>query len=205
MAPQDPRVQRTKHKLHQAFTALIAETHYRQITVHDLVQRAEISRATFYLHYADKDALLTEIGGRLIEVFEAQFQAWHMMRDAFSRESVDALFQIVADNQRLCSIVLVNMDGSIAGAQLENRLVHGLETRLYELLTADEAYEPALSVNLLCGYTAHAFAGLLRWWLQNDMPYSTEAMAQISRQLQLFGIMPFVSGATVPAFGSSML
>lgn len=40
---------------------LIGEKDYPQITVTEIAERADVARATFYLHYDDKDALLLSV------------------------------------------------------------------------------------------------------------------------------------------------
>ncbi len=54
----DPRVKRTRKLLQQAFSELMAEKDFRSINVNDVTERAEVNRATFYLHFEDKYALL---------------------------------------------------------------------------------------------------------------------------------------------------
>jgi AcrR family transcriptional regulator len=59
--PLDPRAQRTRRLLRDAFRALMQERGYERITVGDIAARATVNRATFYLHFRDKDALLEEV------------------------------------------------------------------------------------------------------------------------------------------------
>jgi AcrR family transcriptional regulator len=54
----DPRVKRTRKLLQQAFVELLGDKEFHNITVHDITERAEVNRATFYLHFEDKYALL---------------------------------------------------------------------------------------------------------------------------------------------------
>lgn len=56
----DPRVQRTKQLLYQAFIDLSRNKRVEELTVKDIAEQAAINRATFYAHFADKDALLAE-------------------------------------------------------------------------------------------------------------------------------------------------
>jgi AcrR family transcriptional regulator len=56
----DPRVQRTKQLLYQAFVDLARNKRVEELTVKDITEQATVNRATFYAHYADKDALLAE-------------------------------------------------------------------------------------------------------------------------------------------------
>lgn len=54
----DRRVERTRSQLHEALLALVVERGYDSITVQDILDRANIGRSTFYLHFRDKDELL---------------------------------------------------------------------------------------------------------------------------------------------------
>ncbi len=63
----DRRIQRTQQMFSNALFALIAERGYETITVQDITERANIGRATFYLHYHDKEQLLEE---SLLSLFE---------------------------------------------------------------------------------------------------------------------------------------
>jgi AcrR family transcriptional regulator len=56
----DPRVQRTKQLLYQAFVDLARNKRVEELTVKDITAQATVNRATFYAHFADKDALLAE-------------------------------------------------------------------------------------------------------------------------------------------------
>jgi AcrR family transcriptional regulator len=59
-APLDRRAQRTRRLLLQAFFELGQEKDFQSITVQDIADRADVNRATFYDHFADKYVLLEE-------------------------------------------------------------------------------------------------------------------------------------------------
>lgn len=50
----DKRVEKTLSRLRIAFTMLMMEKNFDDITVHDLCREAHIQRATFYIHFKDK-------------------------------------------------------------------------------------------------------------------------------------------------------
>jgi len=54
----DPRVVRTRAALRQALISLILERGWDAVGIHDICQRAQIGRSTFYTHFADKEELL---------------------------------------------------------------------------------------------------------------------------------------------------
>src|SRR5215831_11072751 len=55
---RDPRVKRTHQLLRTTFQALLGEKDFQAITIQDIVDRADVNRATFYAHFEDKFALL---------------------------------------------------------------------------------------------------------------------------------------------------
>src|SRR3984893_18802285 len=57
----DPRGQRTRHLLPQAFLELMPQQGCLAISIQDIAERATLNRATFYLHFDDKYQLLDRI------------------------------------------------------------------------------------------------------------------------------------------------
>jgi len=54
----DPRIKRTRGLILGAFESLMAEKGFESISVQDVTDQAQVNRATFYAHFADKYALL---------------------------------------------------------------------------------------------------------------------------------------------------
>src|SRR5690606_24086942 len=54
----DRRVRRTREALRRALIEEILEKGYAQVTVQDIIDRADVGRSTFYAHFQDKDDLL---------------------------------------------------------------------------------------------------------------------------------------------------
>src|SRR3569833_2948800 len=55
---EDRRVQRTKRLLREALFALIKEKGFEKLSVQDIIDRANVGRATFYAHFENKEDLL---------------------------------------------------------------------------------------------------------------------------------------------------
>ena len=58
---------RSRHLIKQAFAELLNEKDISKITVTDIVERASISRGTFYAHYLDVYDLYTAIQSNIVE------------------------------------------------------------------------------------------------------------------------------------------
>ena len=69
MSKTDKRVERTRESLQKALMELIAERGYDSITIQDLVDRANLGRTTFYLHYNSKDELFMSCHEAIISEF----------------------------------------------------------------------------------------------------------------------------------------
>src|SRR5215472_13070850 len=55
---KDRRIQKTEELLHRALASLIREKDYDSIVVKEILDRANVGRSTFYMHFRDKDDLL---------------------------------------------------------------------------------------------------------------------------------------------------
>jgi len=66
---EDKRVLRTKRILRQALAELMQEKEFKDITVTDVVRRADINRGTFYVYYHDVYDLIEKIENEMIEDF----------------------------------------------------------------------------------------------------------------------------------------
>jgi AcrR family transcriptional regulator len=58
---KDRRVQKTQDLLHAALASLIHEKAYDSISVKEILDRANVGRSTFYMHFVDKDELLASV------------------------------------------------------------------------------------------------------------------------------------------------
>src|SRR5439155_5720061 len=67
----DRRVQRSRQLLQDALIAMMIEKGYEATTVQDIIDRANVGRATLHAHFADQETLLTsrleDLRGLLIE------------------------------------------------------------------------------------------------------------------------------------------
>ena len=67
---EDLRVRKTKKALHEAFLKLLSEKTFEEITINELCALADVRRATFYKHYADKLDFLTAYTHTLRDRFD---------------------------------------------------------------------------------------------------------------------------------------
>ena len=68
---EDLRIKKTKRALFNAFFNMLSETTFEEITINALCDRADVRRATFYKHYADKFDFLNAITRQLRDRFDS--------------------------------------------------------------------------------------------------------------------------------------
>lgn len=177
--PIDPRVRRTRRQLREAALALAADRDFGAITVRDITTRAEVNRATFYLHYRDKDDLVGQALDALFDEFTAEDRAFV---DAHGRVAPDTvppplvdLFRHVAERPELYRRLLGGNGSSAFAARLRSfherqflRVWHDMR------LTAADHSPPA---ELRARFAAAATQGVIDWWLECGDDETAETMA----------------------------
>lgn len=63
----DRRIKKTKNEIKRALLEASTNKGMEQVTVQDIIDRADINRATFYYHYRDKKDLITSIESETLE------------------------------------------------------------------------------------------------------------------------------------------
>ncbi len=180
----DRRVLRTRDRLGDALVALMQEKPFNDITVQEVLDRAGVSRSTFYVHYRDKDDLFLSDVDEFLE-----FMAGALSRHAEKSERVAPVrefFAHVAEAERLYA-ALVEAGRIPDFIELaEEHFARGIERRLTEIPRA-QGGDAAARVLL-----AHALAGamlsMLQWWLDRGMPNSPEQMDALFHQMVWSGV-----------------
>lgn len=175
----DRRILRTRALLRQSLAALMQEKSAGDITVKELVAKANVNRSTFYLHYTDIDQMLTSVEDELLTRIEDAVQAHPIdPRQAQIFPLVGDLFALMAENRELCAALL--------GPHGDMGFLLRIEEILsrYSLQVLAEAY-PDRRADLDSGYAfcLSGCVGLIKNWLNADTPAPPEVMAQRTYRL----------------------
>ena len=205
----DRRSLRTRQMLGEALIALLLEKRYDDITVQDILERANIGRSTFYEHYWDKEDLLTSEIERVIDVLDQR-----MARS--SEHAADflpslALFQHVQEQQRLFQALLRGQGIRQAllrgqGLQVVTQAFQDLLCRRVEQRLREQSQRemPDELLAVLASYIAGAFMTLMQWWLETELAWSPERTDALFRELVLPGVDQLLNQApqAVPGNGA---
>jgi AcrR family transcriptional regulator len=174
----DRRVVRTRQLLRSALLALILEKGYDAVTVQEIAERANLGRATFYLHYpGGKDELLSS---SLEEIYAALVERIQRMthEEILSGSSPPSLiaFQHAAENRDLYRIILSGQGAGAVARRIREYLAGVIQSQLKQRVGENN---DTLPFEVIANYMAGALITLIAWWLENNMPHSAEEMSQI--------------------------
>jgi AcrR family transcriptional regulator len=162
----DRRTERTRQALMMAFVGEVLLRGYEDVSVEDIVKRANVGRSTFYMHYKSKDDLLREsitrpstilsllVGGDVtVEMLVPQLVHFHEQRHrngTFFRDPARRLWA--------------------------KRLAEMMEPRLAKIARQNHA-QPVLPLALIAMQLAEAQIALVTNWLTDRPALKPDAVA----------------------------
>ncbi len=175
----DARVRRTRDALGDALVVLMQEKPFDSITVQDVLDRANVSRSTFYSHFTDKDDLFMSDAD---EFFEALATALSAHGDQSDRVfPVKEFFNHLIQAKDF--VVALKNSGKLTESMelAEGHFARGIEKRLSEIprgadFPVDE--RPARAFAL-----AGAMLSLMQWWVDRGMKQSPEEMDKLFHKI----------------------
>jgi AcrR family transcriptional regulator len=182
--------------------ALILEKGYDAVTVEDITSRADLGRTTFYLHYRDKEELLLESIDAIANDIKAQVDLLQTARESGSSQPrpVHLAFTHAAENAALYRIILKGEGATKTASRLRRFISESAAEFLLARNDMSARIAPAQSpggdisadttrLQLVADYFGSALLGFLTWWLEADMPYPPDQIAD-------FFIQVFFQGAS---------
>jgi len=182
----DARVRRTRDALGDALVALMQEKPFETITVQDVLDRAEVSRSTFYSHYSDKDDLLMSDAE---EFFESISMALSVHGDQSDRVfPVREFFVHLSDVQPFFKALVKSGKYQENMELARGHFARGIERRLSELPRGKSI--PPNQLSAIAFTHAGALLSLLTWWLDRGMRESPAEMDELFHRMIWNGVSP---------------
>lgn len=157
----------TKESIQTALILLLKEKKWKDITINDIVVKAGVSRMAYYRNYKSKEDILMDIFdefmGRLTEISLPYMQTkqwydyWKVLLDYFAQHAEN--IKLFAYNHKAFMLDYLN-----------NFCINSIKT-----LSISDQYRIYGGVGL--------FFNILVQWIENDMPISSEELAQVCFEL----------------------
>ena len=162
----DRRKKRTEKAIVGAFSELICEKDYSEISIKDVIDRADVARATFYDHYKNKEDVLRAISGGIFAHVNAATLSAEKHHD-FSHEP-DFFHRIV---HLLCH--LYEDKGVIRGilsSESHDIFLSDLDTHLDGTFFIGCALPdlPSVPEKIVKNHVVTSLKELILWWFKED-------------------------------------
>lgn len=170
----DRRQRKTRQAIYAAFEGLMAEQHYSEVTVAQVIKRADIGRSTFYAHFETKDELLNQM---CVEMFTHIFEGvdehcvTHATLEAKDLTGMLAhlLYHLRDTHHSIC--------GKLLG-EGEPHFTAYFKLRLADLFTREMPKRPNMPAELATELLVAAFCQEIAWWVKGGYTYGPEQIAQ---------------------------
>ena len=164
----DPRILRSRRMLMEALARLLTQKEFADISIQEIADEATLNRATFYLHYPDKNALLQAMtAARFSEL---------IARRGLTFSNCDGALRAIALG--VCDYLAetTGCPSQLAKMSLEGSIIPVVEGMFREGAGKHEA-RPGTDPELLATTAAWAIFGAARRWYQTPGRIPAEEMA----------------------------
>ena len=173
----DRRTRRTQSNLTHAMVDLVAQRSFDDFTVQELIDRADVGRSTFYSHFRGKDDLFRTSWEKFIALLADKIDWPKAGKDSFMPAAF--LFDHLKDVQPFYRGLVRSGKTDVLFKtgidQLSEKIAHALRARLKD--------STAVPIPILANYLASELFMLLKWWLDERMPYPPPRMDEIYHRL----------------------
>ena len=164
----DPRILRSRRMLMDALARLLMKKEFEDVSVQEIADEATLNRATFYLHYADKNALLQAMTeSRFRNLIERRAITFTDCNGALRAIALGVCDYLVENTSCPTQLARIPLEGSIIpvveGMFKEGLALHGIA--------------PGVDPALLASTAAWAVFGAARRWFQTANRIPAEDMA----------------------------
>ena len=189
----DRRSRRTRNALTAALMALLKEKPLKSVTVTELTERADVNRATFYVHFQDVFDMFDQVKLEFCDICRDLVDAHaHELARNENRPFLEDIFRYFATNEDAFAIIFgENADGAFFGEIIDvvrDRCLAAVAPldKVEQRRLASDDHQPhdlALSA-ALCDYQfdflASGIVSMLRRWLAEGRREPVELMVDVA-------------------------
>lgn len=176
----DRRVQKTKKLLSEALIELILEKGYHNVTVQDILDRANVGRSTFYTHYENKELLLMDGPKNLGHSFFSNDLNHKTIVDGHHLD-FQPLFQHISENLSLAKAMIGENSGDIILNSLKMQMAMAIKG--YYKNKFDNRKKEKLKLAYLSTAAASALVSLIVSWVDDNIEVSVDEISSQAHKM----------------------
>lgn len=176
----DRRQKKTREAIFKAFTTLLSEKNYNQISVQDIIDVADVGRTTFYAHFETKDYLLKDLCEELFgHIIDTAMGLPHSHYHNFCKSDTDSVFlhlvRHLEENDYNILELLSSPNNEI--------FLRYFKSNLKKLILTQYADKGLLKNSLLpedylVNHISSSFVETVEWWLSRKMRETPEEITR---------------------------
>lgn len=175
----DRRQRKTREAIFTAFIKLLSVKDFSKITVREIIDGADVGRATFYSHFETKDFLLKELCEELFcHIFDAM-NAENNHKHIFECDAPDSVFlHLFLHLQKNDNNIL-----ELLSSQNNELFLQYFKINLRELVKSQLPLFESRKRNILpeefwINHIIYTFVETVKWWINNNMKESPETITE---------------------------
>lgn len=173
---------RSKQCIKKAYAALLNEKDVTKITVTDIVEKAGISRGTFYAHYADVHDLYNKLENDAIGTIMTVIDVAGITNFYDNPlPTLDASLRFIEQNKEYYRLLL----NSAVGSNFINKLSDDFATRFADTLIEHIACENHTMVRSYLSFVTSGIRGVIFRWLDGTLAASASECALLMTNMML--------------------
>lgn len=190
----DRRIRKTEAQLRKGLLELLKEKNIQNITVQELVDKVDMNRSTFYLHYKDIYDLLEHIEDNYFNQFR-DFMDTHKVSKEISKINEDKItdtmidyFKFLKENEDLVT-VLIGYNGDLS---FSKRQIDTLTETIYDWLYDDLGIVKNQQNDDIFQFCTYGSIGLVRNWVIGGYKESPESIGRLTSSMIISNVRKFL-------------
>jgi AcrR family transcriptional regulator len=178
--------------LHEALGSLIRDKPYDQIVVQEILDRANVGRSTFYMHFRDKDELLVSGIHDMLRSVPAPPET-RASGDPYQRIIRFSLpiFEHIYEHRRTGAAMMGVRGRAVVHDHLQKVVADQIAEDVKKHVQGRQKPSNRIPQDLLAQYVASTFILVLNWWVESRNPLPPKEADALFRVL----VMPTLTAA----------
>ena len=181
---EDRRIRRTKKLLKQALAQLMDEKDFKDITVKDITERADLNRGTFYLHYTDTYDILNKIEDEILKNIQNMINQ-NIEKTNASDSVIPALKPIaeyIMENADICRC-LINNKASVDFIEKFQNLIYD---NCSDIIKRRHNVKDSKQNEFYLSFITLGIIGMVKKWLETRPMVSAEEIVVFVDQIMTY-------------------
>ena len=186
----DRRKRKSRKAIFDACVELIQEKEFENITINEIVVRADLNRGTFYLHFADKYDMMNSFENEMIDKFEHVIMTnlpEQQSEQLFIQSRYDTIVEILKcfeENKELLQLILKSSHNSSFQAKLRSKAKLILEEKIFPKFNNLELNIPK---DLFLIMFTSSVLSIAEYAFQSETPIDAEQLAKFLINIMVHG------------------